>query len=274
MENNVLTALLPGREAITCRHCGSTDVRPSHKASGSSEYVVYRCRACKHHFKVVSARPRIQAYVSIGLFLLVLGGVVAGFFFNSTPDDDAIPAEVAQVAATSPGQQANLQQKNPQAQYDLGLTYWHNQQYKEALPLIRSAATRGHADAQYLMGMAYLEGRGIVQNYRGAMDYFSKAAEQGHLDAEYQLGIFHRDGLATPRDRETAYIWLNIAAAQGHTEALASRERLTLAMSREEIIRAQEASAQIHQKIDSKSPGQTRPAAPAPAPAPAPTKFH
>jgi DNA-directed RNA polymerase subunit RPC12/RpoP len=259
MKTNVLAALLPHKEAITCRHCGSTDVRVSHKATGSSEYVVYRCRACKHHFKVVSARPRIQAVLSVGVFLLILAGVVVSFFIDSAPEEvEYLPrVDVANGAALAKAQSA-AKRGDAQAEYDLGLTHWHNENYKEALPLLRAAAAHGHAEAQYLMGMAYLEGHGIVQNYRGAMEHFTKAAEQGHLEAEYRLGIFHRDGLAAPRDRETAYVWLNVAAAQGHMEALAQRERLTMAMSGEEILRAQEASARMHEKLSARNAPQPK----------------
>jgi hypothetical protein len=268
-----LSALLPGRENVTCRHCGSTDVRPSHKASGRTEYIIYRCRACKHHFKVVSSRPRTQAMLSVGLFLLVVTGVVVSFFMGATPEVEYAPRVDLQDTQTVAKTQSAAKQGNPQAQYDLGLTHWHNENYQEALPLIRAAADRGHAEAQYLLGMAYMEGRGIVQNYRGAMEQFSKAAEQGHLESEYQMGIFYRDGLASPRNRETAYVWLNVAAAQGHAEALAQRERLTMIMTGEEILRAQEASTQMHQKLTAKGPAQAKPAPVAPAvpAAPAPT---
>lgn len=208
---------------------------------------------------MLSARPRIQAYLSIGLFVVVLVGVSASFYFSAAPEVDYQPrVDVADADTLSKTQNAAMK-GNPQAQYDLGLTYWHADNYKEALPLIRSAANAGHADAQYLMGTAYLEGRGIVQNFRGALEYFSKAADQGHLEAEYRVGIFKRDGLAGSRDREAAYVWLNIAAAQGHVDALASRERLTLAMTGEEIMRAQEASAQMHEKLSAKSSQQPKP---------------
>jgi hypothetical protein len=268
---SLLASFFTGKGSIACRHCGSTDVRPSHKASGRTEYVVYRCRACKHHFKVVSSRPRLQAMLSVGLFLLVVAGVVASFVMSGTQEVEYAPRVDMQDTQTVAKAQAAAQKGDPQAQYDLGLSHWHNENYKEALPLIRAAADRGHAEAQYLQGMAYLEGRGIVQNYRGAMEQFSKAAEQGHLESEYQMGIFYRDGLASPRDREAAYVWLNVAAAQGHSEALAQRERLAMMMTGEEIIRAQETSAQMHQKLTTKGAAQPKsaPAAPAPATPPA-----
>lgn len=273
-----IAALLPGKERVTCRHCGSTDVRPSHKASPGSEHVVYRCRACKHHFKVVSARPRIQAMASVGLFLLVVAGVVASFFMSAPPEVVYQPRVDMQDSQAVAMTQAAAKKGDIQAQYDLGWAYWQRDEYQQALPLIKSAASRGHVEAQYLLGQAYLHGKGTVQNYRAALEQFTLAAEQSHLEAEYQLGIFYRDGLATPRNRETAYVWLNIAAAQGHADALAMRDRLTMVMKGEEILRAQEASAQMHQKLnvrDSAAPESApKPASTRPAPTASATPAH
>lgn len=270
MKGTALSALFPPKETIACRHCGSTDVRPSHKTSSSSGYVIYRCRNCKHHFKVASPRSRIQAYLSIGLFLLIVAGVAASFILTSDPEVEYQPRVDARDPVALNKAVTSAKQGDPQAQYDLGLTYWHDTNYAEALPLLRAAAEKGHDDAQYLLGMAYTEGQGIVQNYRGAMEYFTKAAQQGHLEAEYRLGIFHRDGLATPQNRETAYAWLNVAAARGHPDALAARDRLAMIMTGEEIIRAQEASAHLHEKLSGKVPAQATPPAAQMAASPSP----
>lgn len=250
-----LAALLPGREAVKCRHCGSTDVRPSHKATSKSEYVVYRCRSCKHHFKVVSAKPRSQAMVSIVLFLLVVAGVGVSLFMSADPVAEH-PRFDTQDSRALAKTEAAAKKGNVQAQYDLGWSYWQRDDYAKALPLLRSAAERGHIEAKYLLGLAYLNGRGTVQNYRAALEQFTQAADHGHLEAQFQLGIFHRDGLATPPDREAAYMWLNIAAARGHAEALAMRERLTMIMKGEEIMRAQEASTETHKRLAGKAPAK------------------
>ena len=55
---------------IKCTHCGSTDVRPSSQEMVSKRFVVYRCRACKDHFKV-RVGPRLSTPVLISLALLL-----------------------------------------------------------------------------------------------------------------------------------------------------------------------------------------------------------
>jgi uncharacterized protein len=241
--------LLPGKRGVVCRHCGSSDVRLSHKTPSDSQQLIYRCRTCHHHFKVVSKHPPLPAMISAALFILVVVGVSASFFMSATPDADYRPRVDMQDSAALARLEAAARNGNAQAQYDLGKAYWQHDDYLHAFPLIKTAAAQGQKDAQYLLGTLYFSGHGTVQNYLAAMEQFTKAAEQGHLEAQYQLGMFYRDGLAGPSNRESAYVWLNIAAAQGHADALMRRDKLMMAMSSDEIRRAQEASAQMHQRI-------------------------
>ena len=250
-----LAELFSRKEAIKCRHCGSANVRPSHKAHSSSQYVVYRCRDCKHHFKVVSEQPRRLTFVSVGLFALVALGVAAAVFTGNETDVVYQPPLDMQDHHALAKTEAAAKRGDAQAQYELGWAYWQRDDYLQALPLLKAAAAQGQVDAEYLLGMAYLNGRGTVQDYRAALEQFTKAAHGGNMEAQYRLGIFYRDGLATPANKETAYLWLNLAAARGHTDAIAMRDRLTMLMSGEEIIRAQEASAQMQKQLNETKPG-------------------
>ncbi len=182
------------------------------------------------------------------LVLVLIGGVVTLITADTAED-----ADLSQTGLHEPTAQIHLHQKakqgDAQAQFDLGRAHWKNAEYPQAFPWFKAAAERGHIEAEYMLGMAYLSGRGTLQNYRAALDQFIQAAKHGHLEAEYRLGLLYRDGLATPPDKETAYLWLNIAAARGHEEALQYRDKLADVMSAEEIDRAQEASTQAHAKL-------------------------
>lgn len=250
MKPRLPSGIFPKRVEIACRHCGSTDVRPSHKAVPGAKYTVYRCRACKQHFRR-AARPFSMSKAWGGLLVLLAAGVTVGFLASSGPTADAPPR--ADSPDTLAQTRALAAKGDAQAQYDLGRALWQKDEHAQALPWLQAAAGRGHAEAQYLLGLAYQYGRGTVQNFRAAQEQFSKAAEQGHLEAEYQLGIFHRDGLAGLPDKETAYVWLNLAAAQGHPDALTLRDKLTLAMTGEEILRAQEASSEALKRVGNRT---------------------
>ena len=51
-----------------------------------------------------------------------------------------------------------------------------------------SAALRGHRDAQYKLGISYLNGTlGLDKNYTHAEEWLKKAAKQGHHEAQTTL---------------------------------------------------------------------------------------
>lgn len=242
-------------DGIRCPHCGSAEVRLSHRHSGHSSRTTYRCRACKRHFRVES--PLLKGKLRIGLAVagLLAVAVVFGLFQESDPrkpsGSDTVHVDDSEAARNT---LAAAKRGEPQAQYELGRTFWQRGEYAQALPWIQAAAGRGHAEAEYLLGMAYLQGRGTVQNYRSALAHFSKGAELGQLDAQYQLGIFHRDGMATQASKETAYLWLNLAAARGHQEALILRDKLAAVMDADELARAQEASEEALKRFNGVAP--------------------
>lgn len=245
---------LPGDDASAgaspagtrCPHCGSKDVRVSHRHAGNSGHVTYRCRACKRHFRVAAAQDQKKLLTGLAVAGAVLVAVVFGLLDPHDPPAGASSAD--QLSADDQERLKNFEaaakRGDLEAQYELGRIRWQRAEYPEALPWLYAAAGRGHAEAEYLLGMAHLQGRGTVQNYRAALEQFTKAAEHGQLDAQYQLAIFHRDGLATTASKETAYLWFNLAAARGHADALVMRDRLAAVMSGEELLRAQAASAE------------------------------
>lgn len=237
---------------VKCRHCGSTDVRVSTRTSGSSDHITYRCQGCKRHFRV-KTHGRLKHRLLIGgpFLILVLSTLVAFIYVYNKDEVEDVPGveyqptlDMADQAALEKTQQS-AREGNPQAQFDLGWAHWQRGEYLQAFQWIKAAAAQGHREAEYRLGMAYLEGNGTVQNYRLAFEQLSRAAEQGHIEAQYRVGIFHRDGLATPANKETAYLWLNVAAARGQEEALHFRDKLATTMPPEQIHRAQEASASL-----------------------------
>lgn len=99
--------------------------------------------------------------------------------------------------------------------------------YTQALMEINILATRGRGDAeaQYLLGTMYSNGKGVPEDASTATLWFLKAAEQGHMNAQYELGMLYSDGMMfgssgrTPHDFPQSIAWLRKAAAQGHAEA-------------------------------------------------------
>lgn len=142
----------------------------------------------------------------------------------------------------NPVEMAMAQKGDAAMQFKLGMQYWARLDYQKAYNWIKAAADRGHPEAIYQLGMAYLYGRGTIQNYKYAHQRFVQAAKLNNHEAQYLLGIMHRDGMGVPVSRDLAYAWLNIAASNGNEVAVLERERMAVIMSPTEMTRAQEMS--------------------------------
>jgi uncharacterized protein len=237
-------------DEVKCKYCGSSLVRPSVKSSGKNSRITYRCQSCKKHFRVSSGwLDQHRALAGGVLSAIVLAGAAVMMLLDKPSDT---PLEAVSTPENKDIQTRLLQeakQGRPESQYTLGRNYWVNAEYQQAFPWLKAAAEQRHVEAEFLLGTAYLNGLGTLQNYRLALDFFTRSAEQGHLEAEFRLGMLYRDGLAMPPDKESAYIWLNIAAARGHPDALQLRDKLAAVMTTEELNRAQEASTHMHAKV-------------------------
>ena len=52
---------------------------------------------------------------------------------------------------------------------------------------LRRAAGQGHADAQYALGLAYFEGKGVPRDVAQARSWIEEAAKRGHPEASRAL---------------------------------------------------------------------------------------
>lgn len=85
-----------------------------------------------------------------------------------------------------------------------------------AAKLFEEAAARGNAEAQYVLGLAYLNGRGVPENKELAVRWFTAAAESGDYDAQYMLGCHYADGShGVAKSLVQAYRWLAPIANSG-----------------------------------------------------------
>ena len=84
---------------------------------------------------------------------------------------------------------------------------------------LRTAAERGDPRAQYLLGVRYATGDGVVEDDATAAQWIRKAADQGLADAQFNLGLMYADGNGVPQDSATAVSWLRKAAEQGDARA-------------------------------------------------------
>lgn len=105
--------------------------------------------------------------------------------------------------------------------------------------ILRRAADRGDADAQFMLAMCYRDGDGAAKSVIKAAYWFVAAADQGHVESAYaaaqcyRAGIdatpdttkqdsvvyYQRDGAVTTKLAAAAFDYFALAAAAGHVES-------------------------------------------------------
>ncbi|MEE1673622.1 tetratricopeptide repeat protein [Agarivorans aestuarii] len=106
------------------------------------------------------------------------------------------------------------------SQLQLGITYeYAYKNHQEALYWYLKAAEQGLSGAQFLLGVKYYRGMGVLQNYQEALHWYQKAATQGHADAQSHLGLMYSKGEGVLQSQKEAVKWLRRAAGQGHSKA-------------------------------------------------------
>jgi len=98
-----------------------------------------------------------------------------------------------------------------------GIQEFRNQDYAEALPLLKASADSGSAEAQCLLGNLYQLGLGGTDiDQAEAMRWYYRSANQGYSVATNNLA-----GMVWPMSREAASALYQLARQQGFDHALA-----------------------------------------------------
>jgi len=93
----------------------------------------------------------------------------------------------------------------------------HENWEKAYLNWIEKAAENGNAEAQFEVGITYLNGTSYMpSNYATAFRLLTSAAEQGHAGAQYELGMMFYKGKGPQKNDAEALKWLQLAARNGY----------------------------------------------------------
>ena len=99
---------------------------------------------------------------------------------------------------------------------------------------------QNHAAAQYNVGVAYAEGKGIPQNYAEAQKWFLKAAERGLSKAQFNLGVIYEEGLGGASNLAEAYRWYKVASTSDEPDAQKRLADVTRRMSPAQVAKGEE----------------------------------
>lgn len=98
--------------------------------------------------------------------------------------------------------------------------YLLKEDFKNALPLVKKAATMGNPEAQYNYGVFYQEGIEVPQDDKSANQWFLKSAEQGWKDAQFKIAYSYGTGRGLPQDDRKAFYWSLKCAEQNDPECM------------------------------------------------------
>lgn len=103
------------------------------------------------------------------------------------------------------------------SQYNLACFYLQQQNFDMAYKWCVLAAAQHYIKAESLLGRLHLTG--FNKDYTAASQWLSLAAERGDVNAQYYLGILYMDGLGVQQDYSIALRLLLLAIKQGCTVA-------------------------------------------------------
>jgi len=131
-----------------------------------------------------------------------------------------LPASVQRgMDAVIAGWRAAAEEGLASAQYDLGDAFDDGrgvaQSDVEAARWWQKAAEQGHVDAQYHLGAMFMEGRGVAQSFKEAAKWTRMAADRGNVDAQCELGQMYEEGSGVAQSDEEAVKWSRKAADRG-----------------------------------------------------------
>ena len=125
-----------------------------------------------------------------------------------------------------------------------GLAAIERGDFATALRLLKPLSDKGHAGAQYNLGVMYFKGQGVTQDYKEAARLFKLAAVEGHARAQSNLGLMYDKGQGVTQDFILAHMWLNIGASslsgEDGEKAATARDSVAKKMKPRQIERAQE----------------------------------
>jgi hypothetical protein len=103
--------------------------------------------------------------------------------------------------------------------YSLGVKAYTEGQFRRAFDAWSLGAYEGNAEAQYNLGVLYLEGHGVERNIEQAREWFMRAAEKSHVEAQYNLGHMSLSGMGVEKNVRAALLWWKLAAEGGYSQA-------------------------------------------------------
>jgi len=133
------------------------------------------------------------------------------------------------------------------ADYGAGIAAYEAGRYEEALRELLPLSEQGDANAEFMLGVMYYYGRGVVRDDGLAAVWFFKSARKGNPSGQLAFGSLYIRGTGVRRDLAQAFIWLTLAAESGvpglQQQALFLRDVAARLMAPDEVESARHLAA-------------------------------
>ena len=132
------------------------------------------------------------------------------------------------------------------AQFLLGLRYGTGEgvirDEVEAVRWYRSAAEQGYVVAQLALGVMYDDGHGVAEDATEAVRWFYRAAAQSVVRTQYDSRVIYANSREVAQDDVTIHLWFDLAVARStgdiRDSVVQSRETVAQRMTRNQITEA------------------------------------
>jgi localization factor PodJL len=133
----------------------------------------------------------------------------------ASADGAAQPVVAGPLAPRNVSLEQAAQSGNLTAQYELALQHLSSGRASDGVTLLRRAADRGFAMAQYRLAKLYERGEGVPTDLAVARQWTERAAGAGNRRAMHDLGVYFARGEGAPLDEAAAFRWFRQAAELG-----------------------------------------------------------
>jgi len=119
-----------------------------------------------------------------------------------------------------------------------GLDAIHETNYEKALEKLMPLAAKGHAAAQYNLGVMHEWGNGVPKDNNQAIKWYRLSAELSHRDAQNNLGAMYSKGEGAEQSFVDALKWFVISAGNDSEAGRKNIDIVEKRMTPEQITQA------------------------------------
>ncbi len=164
------------------------------------------------------SKLKISKIATASLFAVLLQGLNGCSLFSSQEKSDSGDSSFV-VALPNFEALDPLYDIGSAGDFDNGKIAYENSQYAKALTEWYPLAKDEDHQAEYYMGVMYINGQGLPLDLKEGIIWLQKSAHGGYINAQYDLGQMNISGHGMDKNLDQGARWLLTAARRGHSGA-------------------------------------------------------